>query len=397
MMRRFIGALCVGLLTIFVVPQHAASAASGETWTSQSIPGAWNGVAYGNGVFVAVAGDNQNTGNILRSTDGLNWTTHAAPQGTWETVTYGNGVFVAIAYGGTNAVMTSTDGINWQVRNAPSRSWYGITYGAGRFVAVADASSNNIISSVDGEQWEIATGAPTSSLAEVIYINGLFLALSYDTTSNRNLVAATSVNGTTWTSTPNSNDPQGFWEDIAHGGNTLVAVGRSGKIAASTDNGATWTVAQLPNNYDSRDWRTVTFGDGKFVAVTVEDAAPNKVMTSTDGLTWQPQNATFNGGWWRSTYAHGLFVVVGFNGAVMTSGTFAIPLTPAPEPEQNQTPAPQAPSVTTTVAPTTTVKAKVKKADTLPATGSSTFAVAMFGVLLLAGGAIIAARKRVLR
>ena len=70
---------------------------------------------------------------------------------------------------------------------------------------------------------------------------------------------------------------------------------------------------------------------------------------------------------------------------------------PAPEPEQNQTPAPQAPAVTTTVAPTTTVKAKVKKADTLPATGSSTSAVAMFGVLLLAGGAIIAARKRVLR
>lgn len=76
---------------------------------------------------------------------------------------------------------------------------------------------------------------------------------------------------------------------------------------------------------------------------------------------------------------------------------YVLSASPAPEPEQNQTPAPQAPAVTTTVAPTTTVKAKVKKADTLPATGSSTSALAMFGALLLAGGAIIAARKRVLR
>lgn len=68
----------------------------------------WNGVAYGNGVFVAVA--STGTGRVMRSTDnGVTWTLQTgAVDNAWHGITYANGLFVVVG-GGTgsgNRVMT---------------------------------------------------------------------------------------------------------------------------------------------------------------------------------------------------------------------------------------------------------------------------------------------------
>jgi len=64
----------------------------------------------------------------------------SAADNNWRSVAYGNGLFVAVAYSGTgNRVMTSPDGINWTIRvSAADNDWYSVTYGNGLFVAVAN-------------------------------------------------------------------------------------------------------------------------------------------------------------------------------------------------------------------------------------------------------------------
>ena len=88
----------------------ATAGQAGIDWTIQNMGFDlnWFSVTYGNGLFVAVAGNG--TGNrVMTSPDGTNWTARtSAADNTWDSVTYGNGIFVAVAQSGIgNRVMTS--------------------------------------------------------------------------------------------------------------------------------------------------------------------------------------------------------------------------------------------------------------------------------------------------
>ena len=57
-------------------------------------------------------------------------------------------------------------------------------------------------------------------------------------------------------------------------------VGTKGIIACSTDGGETW---EVPSTFVSKkNWRSVVFSNGKFIAVTSD----GYVATSTDGINW---------------------------------------------------------------------------------------------------------------
>jgi hypothetical protein len=80
---------------------------NGITWTTRSTAGldyAWSSVTFANDLFIAVA----TTGNIMTSYDGITWTARTtAANNSWRRVAYGKGVFVAVAGTGTgNRVMT---------------------------------------------------------------------------------------------------------------------------------------------------------------------------------------------------------------------------------------------------------------------------------------------------
>lgn len=103
-----------------------------------------NGVAYGNSTFVAVG----TAGTVLRSPDGINWTSATSGTNNLMGVTYGleAGVFVAVGVSGT--VLTSPDGITWTPKLTATTTIPGttqlnsVTYSAGRrFVAVANDGS----------------------------------------------------------------------------------------------------------------------------------------------------------------------------------------------------------------------------------------------------------------
>lgn len=79
------------------------------------------------GWFVAVGNSNVNT-----SPDGVTWTARTAPSGAYNGIAYGNGVFVAsnTNVGGLGDFMTSPDGVTWTAVVPPAySSWRGLTFG----------------------------------------------------------------------------------------------------------------------------------------------------------------------------------------------------------------------------------------------------------------------------
>jgi hypothetical protein len=294
----------------------------GITWTSRTsaADNAWFGVTYGNGVFVAVAA-NGSGNRVMTSSDGITWTSQtSAVDNSWNSVTYGNGLFVAVAGSGTgNRVMTSPDGITWTSRtSAVDNNWTSVTYGNGLFVSVATfGTANRVMTSSDGITWTAQTSAEDNDWKSVTYGNGLFVAVANSGTGNQ---VMTSPDGITWTSRTSA--ANNFWNSVTYGNGVFVAVASSGfsvnRVMTSVD-GITWT-ARTPAAYTI--WTSVTYGNGLFVAVA-GGGSGNRVMTSADGITWTARNAASTNAWASVTYGNGLFVAVSLTGtgnSVMTSG-----------------------------------------------------------------------------
>jgi gliding motility-associated-like protein len=304
---------------VIVTPKEGEN--EGSTWTAQAAAEAnqWSSVAYGKGLFVAVAADGTN--RVMTSQDGITWTAQTAAEvNKWRSVTYGNGLFVAVAENGTNQVMTSPDGITWTAQAATEETlWSSVTYGDGLFVAVAPTGTNRVMTSPDGINWTAqATGA--DQWFSVTYGNGLFVAVAL-TGTNR---VMTSPDGINWTAraVPEAN----FWRSIAYGNGLFVAVANNGtnRVMTSPD-GISWTAQAAA---EAIDWFSVTYGNGLFVAVAV--SGNNRVMTSQDGITWSAQEAAIASLWTSVTYGNGQFVAVAVSGnnRVMTSSALFAPDAP---------------------------------------------------------------------
>jgi hypothetical protein len=110
-------------------------------------------VTYGNGTFVAVGSRFEfdekgrvqpRSFNIFTSNDGLNWEEHDSGfDGQFTSVAYGNGVFIAVAPAGAgwapghnDVLVSSTDGMHWGLRLRASEPT-AVVFGNGRFVVNA--------------------------------------------------------------------------------------------------------------------------------------------------------------------------------------------------------------------------------------------------------------------
>jgi len=298
------------------------SATTGITWTlrTSAADSSWYSVAYGNGMFVAVAASG--TGNrVMTSPDGITWTLRSsAADNSWRSVAYGAGLFVAVAITGTsNRVMTSPDGITWTLRtSAADNDWLSVAYGAGVFVAVAaSGTGNRVMTSPDGITWTLRTSAADNYWRSVAYGNGLFVAVASSGTGNR---VMTSPDGITWTLRSSAADND--WLSVAYGAGVFVAVAYTGtgnRVMTSPD-GITWTLrTSAADNY----WRSVAYGAGLFVAVAITGTS-NRVMTSPDGITWTLRSSAADNDWLSVAYGAGVFVAVAYTGTgdrVMTSPT----------------------------------------------------------------------------
>lgn len=70
---------------------------------------------------------------------------------------------------------------------------------------------------------------------------------------------------------------------------------------------ATWAQQTTPQD---KTWRSVAFGNGKYVAVQDDGTGVNDLMYSPDGVTWTAVSTTFIADWTAVTYGNGKFVAV---------------------------------------------------------------------------------------
>lgn len=371
--------LITALLAVVSVAVFAARSTSVSA-AGYPVDNDWEGVAYGNGTFVAVS--STGSGNrVMTSTDGITWTSRAsASDSNWQAVTYGNGLFVAV---GTNAVMTSTDGISWTSRTAVNGSWDSVAGCGNMFVAVSSVTSPYVMSSPDGITWTQRTPAfgwdhqqvacresplvfvssshlgrvwysldgitwSQGSQGHIVHIHakafgsvsgtGTFSWLEYNDYDNNQSSGSISTNGTSFTSTGGNAVVNG-WNSMTFGNGKFVAVAQSGSNtrAAYSTNGSTWT---LGSGIPANSWESVTYGNGTFVAVA-KTGTGNRVATSTDGINWSAQSL------------------------VVTTTTTAPPVT-------TTTTSTTIPSTTTVVATSTTIPAVTTTLAIIPSGGGST-------------------------
>lgn len=321
-----------------------ASAVPTISWTGQAPASTqtWQSVAYGEGVFVAVADD----GNIMSSSNGgVNWTLRSTQTAgrNWSSVAYGrdangNGYFVAVArvqgLSATTwkAVARSDDGATWADVAAPEQNqWYAVTYGNGTFVAVASTGTNRVMTSTDGgASWQPhqvlnAGGAANSSdWRAVAYGNGRFVAVAGNSGSEPKVMY--SDNGSDWTTSSCTTSPTNVsLYSVAYGAGQFIAVGND-TTGIKTSDGTACSVVNFGNMF----LQSITFGDGLFVATGTGGA---ERQSSNGGTSWSTVTPPSTNNWMGVTYAGGTFVAVARNttgsaNQVMTSGTFTAPTAP---------------------------------------------------------------------
>lgn len=267
-----------------------------------------NSFVQGGNIFVAVLRD---TNVVATSTDGINWISRNLPSNTaWNSVAYGNGIFVAIANGNNNSSSaTSIDGTTWTSRNLPSPgssgAWFNIVYGNGIFVSAVDSLNPGSLSTVaasstDGITWNTITNFGNGfafRARNMAYGNGTFLLVEGINTST---TAATSTDGITWTRRTLSSSS--VWTAAAFGNGVFVVL--SSQTTAYSTDGILWATGSLPT---SGTWTGVTYGNGTFVAVSFNSV---NAATSPDGITWTLRTLPATRNWSFIAFGNGVFNVV---------------------------------------------------------------------------------------
>ena len=254
------------------------------------------GICYGDGKFVAPS---NSAGVVIVSSNGRDWDTVQTSVGRFfHEITYGGGRYVAVSRTGTSTgnIMTSPDAITWTQQTHPNYNLYDIAYGNGRYVATT--TTTQVVTSTNGTSW--ANSAASLGNAAICY-GDKFVAVS----SNGLLgCVMTSDNGTSWT--PRDGVAGKTFRSVCYGNGKYVAVssgsGDGGHAMTSTD-GITWTEQALPANA----WYGITYGDGKFIAISYNGSIGYRSAYSTDGVTWTLGNLTSQTTQYKAAYGNGMF------------------------------------------------------------------------------------------
>lgn len=309
-----------------------AYSVDGKVWTLSNTGGDLRSrqcVCFSNelGLFVAMGTNGTSGQRAMTSYDGINWTLQTTPAAgdlTWEGVTYGNGLFVAVASNGNDRVMTSPDGVNWTVRDTgggDAIGWREICYGNGVFVAVGtpDASNNAVMTSPDGIVWTLRTvqiiAGGGGTWFGVVYAGGTFVAVGSGTT---NSIMKSVDNGITWTKVTTDPQTNQSWLSVTYGNGIFVAVANVGGTRIMVS-GATYNSSDVYENTKLNNiWRFIRFvAPGSAKIINVGGAAkefftdvPNVGTAETDLYSYSVEpNVLSENGQKLSAHFVGLFIM----------------------------------------------------------------------------------------
>ena len=183
---------------------------------------------------------------------------------------------------------------------------------AARYVAIANGSTDNCYTTsagvLAGTTWTAGTALPASTFVSIAYGNGVYVTVG-GTSS-----AASSTNGSTWTTRTIPTLGAGTYSAVAYGDESFVAISTSNLATAVSANGNSWTAGgDLPS---STTWNSVAYGNGRFVAIAT---GTRSVAISLDkGTSWKavtpglPVSTT----WTKIAYGQGLFLAIASGGTV---------------------------------------------------------------------------------
>lgn len=233
-----------------------ATSPDGVTWTSRTGPQAanWSSVAWSPtlAMFAAVCQDSvSKTFAIATSTDGITWTGVTGLTGTWTSICYyaHQPNFIAVSTGGANKIMKSSDGVTWTSSAEPAstvESWTCVAVhesGASSLVvALSSTADGKSMSSVNVTTWT-QRACRTQATAAVCFFPpaGIFLAVgsSFAAPSTK----LDQQGDTTWSD--GSLVATSGWCGICYSASLGLAVACSQSASnriATTTNGAAWTL-----------------------------------------------------------------------------------------------------------------------------------------------------------
>jgi len=222
-----------------------------------------------------------------------------------------DGIYLVVS-ADNNVGFTSPTGETWSTTTLPlSGNYTKVKAADNKFLALR---SNSAVAarSLDGSNWTIVNMPAAADWMDVEYGNGKWIAIA----ENDNTVAI-STDATTWSSATIPDDLVGDstatqWQKIAYGRGIWVAVGSERYVATSTDDGSTWTrtTNALPAGF--YDFKSLVFGNGKFVAMT----ATGEIFYSFNGTSWTSgvempkQDGSTAMQWEQLDYYQGVFFAV---------------------------------------------------------------------------------------
>ncbi len=194
----------------------------------------------------------------------------------------GNGVTVAVGRGGT--VIASADGGEWRTSHtADGYSLMDVVWANGLFVAVGgevgfefSPGLGVILTSENGIDWVERHRENSLSLEAVVWTGSRFVAVGIG------YGALFSSDGLLW-SKSDFDDSEYIW-DLAWNGSLLVAIGRDGYFGGeltffASQDGEMWQQTAMERVYEPHSIAALA---GRFVAIGSEGDA----LVSDDGLTW---------------------------------------------------------------------------------------------------------------
>jgi hypothetical protein len=312
-----------GVLVLISSSGHVLAQHPLDSWVRRSVPepsAPLNGVAYGNGTFVAV-GDNS---FVARSANGVTWTTSTAGvYGTFKRVRFLNGQFMAV--GSSDKIIYSQDGANWTPSTLPGSDFWDVAWGNGLYVL---AGGGTYISA-DGVNWTqthplLQEPPPLgvtyeTPLDTVVFGNGGFLALPTGGLSPIQRVQRRSLfstNGIDWIAgaVGHSSDVGGQSELAYQDGVWLsmtdpTFIPSLDGVLVSTNNGVTWLLGRSGQGPSA-----LSAAAGYFVSFRYQFSR-QRVDISTNGFSWQTRFTETNTAVVArsATFGNGTFVAVGYD------------------------------------------------------------------------------------
>ena len=266
----------------FVIESSGQAPANWVVRNPSPDAGALGVVTFNDGRFVLA----DTTGGMLTSLDGRHWTRTAVPYSPVKIV-YAQGKYVAAIVSnqsGFGEVYTSTDGETWTPRSS-TFSVVDLAYLNALFIAIG---RDSIMISPDGESWIPDLSEFNWRLQNVAYGNGTYVVVgAYFTPLGNVPLVLTSTNGVDWT----RHTPPGGHSvlyAVTFGNGIFVANGDSGNFLTSSD-GIDWTVHGGIHERVQEPAIAIlelAFGNGYFLASSVNHSSADYVYYSTNGIDW---------------------------------------------------------------------------------------------------------------